>query len=286
MSKFRLYCGISRDGKWFNQAEVEPLTGGILSMLDGAEKSGAARLLNLMKGSVKTLYTEEGDEYQLKPSDYEDFRVMDTWKIGYEAIKLRTGEKYPIIPESFFCGRCSQPKREQYTDVEESWEKLIEDGMIDEIFLQSDDITFDVELEEPIEIPAGKTFPGGTYHVITMQHISLGDMLRLHRDAEAMSSEANMIRATWDAAIIKIKGMSEADFNRIKRIPGQSFAKKYLGSEANQNAIEKAMDENVVGLDAWRRVVYCKNCGKELRDGLDYTNFFSPLLPKKSVRNR
>lgn len=286
MSRFRLYCGISRDGKWLNHTEVEPLQGGVLAMLDSAEKSGAARLMNLMKGSVKTLYTEDGEEYQMKPSDYDDIAVADTWKIGYEAIKLRTGEEYPVIPEAFYCEQCSRPKMEKYTKVNESWQKLIEDGIIDEIFLQNPDITFDVELAEPIVIPAGKTFGGGTYEVLVMKHMSLGDMLRIHRNQEALANEASMIRASWDATIVKIKGMNEADFNRIMKIPGQSFSKKYLTSEANQNAIEKAMDDNVVGLDAWRRVVYCENCGNELRGELDFTNFFSPLLPKKSNRNR
>jgi len=255
-------------------------------MLEGAEKTGAARLLNLMKGSVTSFFTEDGEEYNLVPSDYEKIKIVDTWKIGYEAIKLRTGEEYPIIPESFYCRRCSHPKSEKYTDVSESWQKLIDDGLIDEIFLGEPNFTYDVTLPEPFEIPAGKTFAGGKFNSITMQHLDLGDMLRLHRDQNAMSDEVNMIRATWDAAIIKIPGLSESDFNRIKKIPGQSFSKKYLTSEENQVAIEEATSENAVGIDAWRRVIYCSNCGEELRGELDYTNFFSPLLPKKSNRNR
>lgn len=286
MSKFQLYCGIVRGGLWLNYTEVHPLTGGVLAMLDGAEKSGAARLLNLMKGSITSVFTESGEEYVLKPNDYEDLRVVDTWKIGYEAIKLKTGETHPVIPEHFFCNVCSRPKSEQYTPVNESWQKLIDEGMIDEFYLTNSDFTFEVELPDPIELPPNKTFTGGNYRTITMQHLSLGDIIKVHRDPNAMASEANMIRATWDVAIVKIHGMSDADFNRIKRIPDQSFSKKYLNTEANQTAVEEAMDNNVVGIDAWRRIVYCKNCGNELREGLDYTNFFSPLLPKKSNRNR
>lgn len=255
-------------------------------MLDGAEKSGAARLLNLVRGSVTSFFTADDEEYVLKNNDYEDIRVMDTWKIGYEAIKLKTGEDYPVIPESFFCGRCSQPKREQYTNVSESWQKLIEDGIIDEIFLLNPDVTFEVELPDVIELQPSKTFMGGKFSTITMQHIGLGDMLRIHRSASAMSSEANMIRATWDAAIVGIPGLSDSDFNRIKKIPDQSFSAKYLSTDANQVAVEQAMEKNLVGLDPWRRIIYCSNCGNELRDGLDYTNFFSPLLPKKSNRSR
>lgn len=285
-SRFQLYCGIVKNDKWYNFAEVQPLQGGVLAMLDGAEKSGAARLLNLIKGSTKSLFTEDGEEYKLSAQDYEDLKVVDTWKIGYEQIKLKTGETNPIIPESFFCTRCSQPKREQYTDVNESWQTLVEEGLIDEIFLEKPDFTYEVELPDPIEIPASKFNSGGTYKFITMQHISLGDMLKIHRNQTAMESEANMIRATWDSAIIKVLGMSESDFNRLKRAPDQSFAGRFLDTQANQDAIEEATAKNSVGLDATDRVVYCKNCGKEIRDGLDYTNFFSPLLPKKSSRNR
>jgi len=284
--RFRLYCGLVRNGNWYNYAEVQPLQGGVLAMLDGAEKSGAARLLNLMKGSVKTLFTEEGEEYLLKPQDYEDFKVVDTWKIGYEQIKLKTGEENPVIPESFYCVRCSQPKREQYTDVSESWQTLVDEGFIDEIFLDKPEFTYEVELPDPIEIPASKFNSGGTYKYITMEHISLGDMLKIHRNQTAMSSDANMIRATWDAAIVKVMGMAEAEFNRLKRSPDQSFAGRFIDTQANQDAIEEASSANIVGYDASDRVVYCKNCGNEIRGELDYTNFFSPLLPKKSSRNR
>jgi len=286
MSKFRLYCGIVKENKWFNYSEVHPLQGGILAMLDGAEKTGASRLLNLMKGSVTSVFTEDGEEYVLKPNDYEDLKVVDTWKIGYEQIKLKTGTDYPIIPESFYCGRCSQPKREQYTPVNECWQELIEQGLIDELFLEGSDMTFEVELPDPIVIQSNKTNVGGTFRTIVMQHMSLGDMIKIHRSMDAMSSEANMIRATWDASIVKIPGMPDVDFNRMKRTPGHSIAAKYLNTQANQDAVEAVLTENMVGLDAKDRIIYCQNCGNEIREGLDYSNFFSPLLPKKSNRNR
>jgi len=284
--RFQLYCGIVRGNKWYNHAEVVPLQGGIMAMLEGAEMTGASRLLNLMKGSVKSFFTEDGEEYVLQNSDYEDIKVHDSWKIGYEQIKLRTGSEYPVITENFFCTRCSKPKREQYTEVKESWAKLIEEGILDEIFLINSDDTYDVELVDPIEIPAGKTFAGGTFRTIKMKHLTLGDMLRIHRNAEAMETQANLIRATWDACLVGVEGLSERDFNRMMNIPGKSFSGKYLTTDANMEAIEMAMDENIIGIDASRRVTYCQNCGNPLRDGMDYTNFFSPLLPKKSNRLR
>jgi hypothetical protein len=284
MERFRLYCGLVRNGFWYNHAEVHPLTGGVLAMLDGAEKTGAAKLLNLIKGSMTEIYSEDGESYALKPSDYEDIKMLDSWKIGYEQIKLKTGETHPIIPESFLCTRCSLPRREQYTNVEVSWQELIDKGLIDEVFLDTPQFTYEVKLPDPIEIQTMKTIAGGKFDTIVMQHLSLGDVLKIHRNQEAMSSEANMIFASWDAAIIEVKGMSERDFNLIKRNPGQSFSKKYFSTDANQEAIEIAQDRNSVGIIADDRVVYCKNCGNEIREGLDYTNFFSLLLPKRSSR--
>jgi hypothetical protein len=285
MERFRLYCGLVRNGSWYNYAEVHPLTGGVLAMLDGGEKTGAARLLNLMKGSVKSFFTEDGQEYILQSSDYEDIKVMDSWKIGYEEIKLKTGETHPIIPESFLCTRCSLPRREQYTNVNESWQSLIEAGMIDEIFLDSPNDTYEVTLPDPIEIQSMKTVAGGTFDTIVMRHATIGDMLRVHRSPEAMSSEANMICAMWDATIVEVKGMSQKDFNILKRNPAQSFSKKYFNTDANQEAIEEAQEINNVGLSAKYRIIYCQNCGNEIREGLDYTNFFSLLLPKKLNRS-
>lgn len=282
--RFRLYCGIVRNGTWYNHTEVIPLEGGVLAMLEGGERTGAARLLNLMKGSIKSLYTEDGQEHEMMPDDYLDLKVADTWKIGYEAIKLKTGEAHPIIPESFFCKRCSTTYNEKYTDVKESWQKLIDDGLIDEIYLDSPEFTFEVELPDPIEIEASRTIMGGNFDTVTMKHMTLGDMLMLHRNQEAQESQANSIYATWDAMLVGVKGLSEKDFNIIKRIPGKSFSRKYFSTDANQEAISDAIDNNVVGWDDRDRVVYCRHCGNAIWGGLDVTNFFSPLLPKKSNR--
>jgi hypothetical protein len=284
MERFRLYCGLVRFGEWYNYAEVHPLTGGVIAMLEGGERTGAARLLNLMKGSVTSFFTEDGKEHVLLPSDYEDIKVVDSWKIGYEQIKLKTGETHPVIPEFFLCPRCSQPRREQYTSVNESWQELIEKGLIEEIFMDSPEFNYEVKLPDPIVIQSMKTVAGGTFDTIVMKPLSIGDMLRIHRNPDAMSSDANMIFAQWDAELVEVKGMAERDFNLIKRNPTQSFSRKYFGTDANQEAIEEAQDLNIVGIKADNRIIYCKNCGNEIREGLDFTNFFSLLLPKRLNR--
>jgi hypothetical protein len=286
MSRFRLYCGLIREGKWFNYSEVNPLTGGVLALLDSVDKSGAARLLNLVKGSTCSYFTEDDEEYKLKPEDYSHIYVADSWKIGYEQIKLTTGEDFPIIPENFYCSRCSLPNMERFTEVGESWQKLIDDGLIDEIFLNNMDTTFDVELPDPIVIPAGRTIGGGTFTSITRRQLTLGDMQKVHKDPAAMSSEAAMIYSLWDASIVKISGMAEREFNILKRTPGESFSKKYIaGSQKNYDAMEDADIKNAVGIIAADRRVTCKFCGEEIGGYIDSTNFFSPLLPKKSLRS-
>ena len=282
----RLYFGLVLDQKWFNHAEVLPVEGGTFAMLDTGDKTGVARFQKLIKGSIKNLYTDNGEDvYELKSSDYGDLRALDAWKIGYEQIKITTGEDYPIIPEHFFCSVCSRPKEERYTSVEESWQKLIDDGLIDEIFSESPDWNYEIELAEPIDIPASRTIMGGQFDTIIMQPLSLNDMMVIQKNSKAMETEANQIFASWDAGIVEVKGLSDKDLNILKRTPDTFFTKKYI-SPKNYDIIEKAMAENIKGIDATDRKVYCKHCGEDIGGYLDQTNFFSPLLPKPFTRNR
>jgi hypothetical protein len=288
MSKFRLYCGLIRNGKWYNYAEVIPLAGGILTMLEGQDKTGAARSLNLIKGSIDTLYTESDEEYKMKPEDYPEIAVVDVWKITYEQKKLFTHNDFPIIPENFYCPRCSVPKMERFTVVNESWQKLIDDGLIDEFFLNSQELyTYSIELPDPIDVQPGRTIAGGSFNKIVMRPTLLVDALKIQRDPAIMSNQAAMIYASWDATIIKIEGMSERDFNILKRTPDVSLSKKYISfSNENIEALEKAGEDNLLGPDASDRRVICQYCGEEIGGYLDQTNFFLPLLPKRSRQNR
>lgn len=285
MSKFRLYVGLIRDGKWFNYAEAHQVKGGTLTMLDSGDKSGAGRLLTLIKGSCSTLYTDEGEDYELKSNDYLDLKISDAWKIGYEEIKLVKGEEYPVIQENFFCEVCSKIRSERYTPVDESWQQLIDDGLIDEIYIDDKDCTFEVDLPDPIEIQANRTVAGGSFNKIIMAPVTIGDVIKIHKNSEAMATEANMIYASWDASIVEIPGLSARELNIIKRIPDSFFTKTYITTQANREAIEDAIDKNTAGIDASDRRVSCKFCGAEIGGYLDFTNFFSPLLPRKSSRH-
>lgn len=282
MSRIQLCAGLFRNGKWFNYAEVEIPKGGILSMLEGPDKTGAFRILNLMRGSVFSFYTESGEQYELQQNDYPDIRVADSWRISRENLRLISGDQYYTFPEFFFCGRCSRPGIERYTQVVESWDKLIEEGVIDDISLTEPKFIYPVDLVDPIEIPTGKTFMGGTYTRVYRTYLTLGDMMKLQKNHHVQSSEANLLYASWDISIVKIEGMPEREFNIfVKRNMEESFSKKYLSTINNSKVMDDADEENAIGLIAKYRKVTCSNCGDEIGGYLDFTNFFSLMLPKR-----
>ena len=129
----KLYGGLKINDKWFNHVIVEPLKGGAIALIDGVDKSGAARLLNLIKSTVTKLYTENGEEYLLKENDYTKLPYADAWKIALQYIKDFSGEG--SFTEHHFCNICSSPGSERYTEITENWNELIEVGYIEEIYL-------------------------------------------------------------------------------------------------------------------------------------------------------
>jgi hypothetical protein len=286
MPKFRLYCGLAREGRFFNHTEVNPLKGGSLAMLNTVDKSPAARLLNLIKGSVDKLYTQEGEEYVLRSEDYTQIAVMDSWKIGYEQIKATTRNQYPIITEFFYCPRCSMPKAERFTEIKESWQQLIDDGILFEIYLDSiDEMQYEVNLPEPIVIQSMKTIAGGSFNKIFRRHPTLGDSLKIHQTPSMMQTEVTIKYGIWDTTIVGIDGMPERDFNVLIRNPSHSFSQKYIAdSQENIDAMDDADEEHMIGINARGRTISCQYCGYEIGGELDSSNFFSPLLPKSYIR--
>lgn len=279
---FKLYIGLLREGKWFNYAEVTTVTGGGLAVLDGPDKSGAARFLNLLKKSLPALYTEAGDKYDLQAEDYKAIKVQDVWRIGRETMKKITGKENFIISENFFCPTCSTPGQERYTLVEEDWQDLIDSGFMDEYYLDDPDCSYITELPHGITIEPTRNMQGGTYTRIKREPLSLGDMIKIQKSGFALQSEANMIFAMWDASIVEIEGMSNKELNIfVKRISQDSFCKKYLLEQEDQAEMEYS--EIKVGIDASVRSVSCQFCNNEIGGYLDFTNFFQSLLPKKSA---
>jgi hypothetical protein len=292
MSKFRLYIGLERNGKWYNYGEVHPLKGGSLSILDTGDKTGTGRITKLIRGALDTVYTESGEVYELKNEDYLDIYSEDAWKIGYETIKVQTGQEYPIIPEYFLCSVCSRPNSERYTEVNESWQELFDKGYINEYYADSPDCEFKIELPNPVIVEPNRNVVGGEFNELIMKPPTLRQVSEIHKNPIAVENEANMVYSTWDTMIVKVPGLSEKDLNILKRIPESFFTKKYIVDQDNFDAISEAITQNSYGYEASGRRKYCKYCGASLfKDAqgkeigyLDQTNFFSPLLPKTYIR--
>lgn len=286
--KTKLYVGLKREGKWFRYAEIDKVKGGSLAVLDGADKSGAARLTNLIKASVFKLYNEADEVYELKEQDYQAIKIADSWKLSREIIKKMQNIESFIFPEFFFCDVCSSPGREKYTEINEDWDELVAQGFMDEIYLEDDqESTFWVELPVGFEIPATRTFSGGLYTRIKRDHITLGNMIKIQKNNWAQESETNMICAVWDASIVEVEGMDQREFNVfVKRNTQDSFCKKYIVEQEDIDAMRDSDEENDIGYIAESRSVSCKNCHEEIGGYLDFTNFFHLLLSQKSSQER
>ncbi len=276
---FQLNFGLVRDGKWYNYTEVKPLKGGSIAILDSADKSGSGKMLLLIKGSIDTLYTKDGDEYTMTEQDYKDLKFKDGWKISREQNKLFSKTERPVFDEYFFCPVCSSYKNEKYTKVVEDWQMLIDKGIIDDIYCESpDDFTWKTALPVPIEISGTKQITEGSYSEIIREHLSIGQVISLSKNKWANESEANMIFATWDEQIKSVTGMPERELNILKRNNQENFCKKYI---TDQDNIEAMSEEPEIGLSAKYRKVNCSNCSNEIGGSLDFTNFFHFLSAKK-----
>ena len=191
--RVKLYVGLKREGKWFRYAEVDKIKGGGLAALDTPDSTGAAKILNLVKGCVHKLYNEADEEYILKETDYTDIKIHDTWPISRAAIKLMNNDDKLVFAEHFYCSTCSTPGRERYTEVNEDWEELIEQGFVDERYIEGEEESeFWVELPIGIEVAPTRNLPGGTFNRIKRDHITLGDSIKLQKNAVAMENEASM----------------------------------------------------------------------------------------------
>jgi len=280
---FRLYCGLVRDGVWYNYAEVKPIEGGILSIMDGLDKSGAGYMLKVVEGSIDRLYSKDGEEsYDLRSEDYADLKGRDGWKICEEAGKLYLGKDKIVFDEYFFCHVCSTSRNEKYTHVQESWQDLVRKGLIDEVYLEDpSQFQWSTILPIPIEVKTiDNQVKGGTFTEIKRELLSIGQMIRLSKDNWASQTEANMLCATWDAEIVEVVGLDQRELNILKRNNQENFSKKYLKDQANIDMMLNT--DRKVGYQAEFRKVSCKHCRNEIGGYLDFTNFFSFLSPKKS----
>lgn len=275
---FKLYAGMKINDVWYKKTEIDNIKGGVQALIDVPNKSGVSRLLSLIKAGVKKLFSDNDDEYILEDKDYLNIIMEDAWKIGYEIMKYLKRTDKLIFSEYFFCDVCSNIGTERYTQVNECWDTLIDDFIIDEYYLDNyDDLFFETVLPNGIEIETNKSFQGGVFNKIVRKPLTLGDLIGLpdHR------TEADLICNIWDKQIVSICGMDDRMFQiYVKRSQKDSFTKKYI---VFQDDMEEMMSSNLqLGWDAQHREVKCQYCGNEIGGTLDFSNFFSPLLVKKS----
>lgn len=284
----QLYVGLKRNNKWYRNTEIQDIDGGGLAVLDGADKSGAARLLNLMKKSIKYLTNDADERYELNEVDYFDLYVVDAWKIARHAMKKINNLEILKIVEFFYCPVCSHVGNEKYTKTEEDWDDLIEKGELFEYYLKDDeDPYYYCELQNGFTIQQDRVFSGGTFYKIKRELLTIGKMIKLEKNKWSSESEANMIFSIWDATIVEIPGMAPRDFDLlVRRNPMNSFCKTYIKSQADQDAMKESEDSFKIGLDAALRSIMCKHCHEEIGGYLDFTNFFQSLLPKSSTQRR
>ena len=286
--RVKLYAGLKREGKWFRYAEIEKTKGSNLAALDTVDKSGAARLLHLFKKNGFNLFSEAGEEYEMKDPDYKDITMVDSWPIARAIMKMMNNTEKLVFPEMFFCSTCSTMGMERYTEVNEDWEELVEKGLIDEFFLTEDEeATYTVELPIGAEIAPTRNLPGGIFNKIKRRPLTIQDMINVNKNPKAMATELNLVCALWDASIIEVEGMSQREFNTyVKRNTAESFSKNYIIEAEDVEAMEQSDIDNKLGYDAMYRPVSCQYCGSEIGGYLDFTNFFQSMLSRRSSQNR
>ena len=278
--KFKLYAGIERNDKWFNVASLDHLKGGVIALLDSDDRSTVGRMRTLIERCLSVLHDEDGNEHKMEKADYGDLCMDDGWKILLELQKQFLNQKYPEFTESFFCFNCSKQGLERYTTVKESWHKLIEDGIIDEIYHEDSDRGVEIQLPIGMEIEI-KGVTQGVYKDIVMEPITIAEMQKLVKIQTLTENEGLMLCAIWDTRIKEIKGLTQRELNILKRNPRDAFTRKYLVSKEDVEALSSD-DRLSIGMQPQYRTVSCDYCYTEIGGGLDFTNFFDFIVPKKS----
>lgn len=275
---FKLYAGLVRDGKYFNHAELEPeLKGGHLALMDSDDKSGIGMAKKLAELSVKRLKTADGETtYEMKPDDYLELKVANIWKIALEMMKQITKQENPIFPEYFFCPTCSSPSDERYTEINESWNGLIEQGIIDEIYAETPD-----EMRKAIELPVGLDWkdPNGETRALkhlTIEPLSLREAIDVAKYPGSRTNPAHAMYVSYQLMIREVKGVSEKDLNRLLR--RNLISPPIKSMLVHQEDIDLLGETKTIGLDARFRSVLCKRCNGQIGGHLDFTNFFGFLF--------
>jgi hypothetical protein len=124
----------------------------------------------------------------------------------------------------------------------------------------------------------------GNYKELVMEPVTISEMQKLVKIQTLTENEGLMLCAIWDTRIKEIKGLSQRELNILKRNPRDSFTRKYLIHKDDIDAISTD-DRLTIGMQPQYRTISCEYCYAEIGGGLDFTNFFDFIVPKKSSRN-
>jgi len=279
----RLFVGRQISDKWYNYFRITKPER-LLDILDTKEDSFVSLASNLIKKCVKSIYTEQGEEYKLRDdenvNDYLEFKYEDIQAIAWRAMKEFKGQDY-AFDEYMFCDVCTRGKRNpQYHKIAKSWDALYKKGEIVINYLKEyDGCKWSVTLKNPIEIEGEK------FYNLKMEIPSFKDMMEIHAAVRAgeITSEVEQKYAYTTLAIKEVEGLKPSILTTYKRKNGIiAFAKNYIKTDEDFELIDKATPS--IGFDPSMRFEYCK-CGNKLV-GMDFANFFLFLGYNKKSQNR
>lgn len=294
----RLFCGIEIGETWYNHASLKPIDeikGKLISAFDNTELTTGRIVEEMCSLAVDRVYPHipgdpsKADEEMgvaLTPAQILELKMDDGFSIGFELIKGLKRDEYFTFSESFRCDMCSRV-RESYTTVEESWQRLIDDGFIEVVYLDSPEgLKWEHSLPVLVQFSESGQMKGMTIDKITREKLSIYQVKQIQSDAE-FDTPIKRSFAYIDQSICAIPGFAPKDLNvYVKRNLRSSFARKYLSHYDNLEELQKTP---IVGFNGDYRHVACKDCGREIgrevSGGLDFTNFFECLIPRRSRRN-
>lgn len=263
---YELYIGIEHEGKQYNHFKFKEIEGGLRKALNIKAPTMTLLVFKFFQAAISELYDKDGNALELTPELYGKVPFIDGFAIARAAQKYFTKEDYPAFEESLRCERCSKGVLTHYVTIKEAWDKLIEKGDMEEIFLDSiEKAQWEVELETGLEIS------GQVYKKLHCRMATFDSMVEI-TDYPEFETETDFQNALCDSEIFAIEGMDEKTLKIEKRKAGFGrFLDRYVKNQADWDLIELAKPK--VGLVAEDRVVKCDKCRGTIK-GYDLRNFF------------
>lgn len=276
----RLFVGFKQGDKWYNRFKVEK-PDRILDIQNTKDDSFVSLAYNFIRMSLKTVYTEDGEPYNLRITetginDYFRLKYIDIIAVALRAMKVFTGEEKPVFSEWLYCELCSRGKtNSQYHEIRKPWADLIESGDI--ILNYLDDYE---KCKWTAKIPNAFEFEGQMYDTLNMELPDFEDMMNVHEGVrdKKLISETDLKYAYLDCSIKSIKGLDQSKVKAYKKRNGLgALSRDFLRTDDDIEAVEAGSPNP--GLDYELREERGP-CTHKLR-GVDLNNFFFFLDSKK-----